>query len=75
MERESEMKHPIHFIMVGAASFLLAGISLFIAGIAGGSDALKSAGCWVVLGAGGIAAIPLLSVVLFDLIAKIRKRK
>jgi len=27
------MKHPIHFIMVGAASFLLAGISLFIAGM------------------------------------------
>ena len=69
------MKHPIHFIMAGAALFLVTGISLFIAGIAGGNAALKSAGCWVVLGGGVVAAIPLFSVVLFDLIEKIRKRK
>ena len=69
------MKHPVQFIMAGAALCLVAGCGLFITGIAGGGTAVKRAGCMVVLAGGGIAAIPLITAMVFDVAARIGSRK
>lgn len=69
------MKHPIQFVMAGAAAFLLTGVGLFVVGMVDDKASLKTAGCWLVLSGFGVAAIPLVSVVFFDLLAKLKRKK
>jgi hypothetical protein len=75
VDSASVMKHPVHFIMAGSGGGLLIGIGLFICGWISDQASLYVVGWWVIVGAFGIAAIPLVGGVLFDIITKLRRKK